>query len=77
MKQLVVADHQLAVPNERAAIEAAQAWMNGDPPRGCPFEAGADTSKIAMGGVLGQAAEPGGKLRVLMYWKAPLSPAQS
>ena len=67
----------LAVPNERAAIEAARAWMNGDPPGGCPYEAGADTSKIAMGGLLGQAATPGGKLRVLMYWSAPLSPAQS
>ena len=51
--------------------------MNGDPPAGCPYEAGADTSKIAMGGLLGQAATPGGKLRVLMYWSAPLSPAQS
>ena len=30
-----------------------------------------------MGGLLGQAEAPGGKLRVLMYWSAPLSPAQS
>ena len=77
MKDLVVKNHVPAVPDERSAIEAPQAWMNGDPPRGCPFEAGADTSKIAMGGVLGQAAEPGAKLRILMYWNAPLSPAQS
>ena len=45
---------------------AAQAFQNGGPPVGCPYEAGADTSKIAMGGVLGQAAEPGGRLRILM-----------
>ena len=77
MKKLVVEDHLLAVPDERSAIMAAQAFMNGDPPVGCPYELGADTSKIAMGGVLGQAEEPGGKLRILMYWNGPLSPAQS
>ena len=49
---LVVEDHHLAVPDEQAAILAARAWMNGEPPAGCPYEAGADTSKIAMGGVL-------------------------
>ena len=51
--------------------------MAGDPPAGIPYEAGADTSKIAMGGLLGQADSPGGKLRVLMYWSSPLSPAHS
>ena len=30
-----------------------------------------------MGGVMGQADQDGGKLQVLMYWSAPLSPAQS
>ena len=70
-------EHLLAVPDEQAAIAAARAWMAGEPPCGCPYEAGADTSKIAMGGLLGQAEKPGGKLRVLMYWSAPLSPAQS
>ena len=69
--------HLLSVPDEQAAIAAAQAFQNGDPPVGCPYEAGADTSKIAMGGVLGQAAEPGGRLRILMYWNGPLSPVQS
>ena len=77
MKKLVVEDHLLAVPDERVAIAAARAWMNGDPPAGCPYEAGADTSKISMGGLLGQAEFPGGRLCVLMYWNAPLSPAQS
>ena len=77
MKKLVVEDHMLAVPDERSASAAARAWMNGDVPIGCPCEAGADTSKIAMGGVLGQASEPGGIFHILMYWSAPLSPAQS
>ena len=66
LKGLVLEDHVLAVPNEQAAIIAARAWQNGDPPAGCPYEAGADTSKIAMGGLLGQASTPGGKLHVLM-----------
>ena len=30
-----------------------------------------------MGGVLGQTDATGGKLVVLMYWSAPLSPTQS
>ena len=74
---MIVEDHLLAVPDEQAAIAAARAWMAGEPPTGCPYEAGADTSKIAMGGILGQAEHPGGKLRILMYWNGPLSPAQS
>ena len=77
MKKLIVEDHLLAVPDEQAAIAAARAWMAGEPPTGCPYEAGADTSKIAMGGILGQAEHPGGKLRILMYWNGVLSPAQS
>ena len=28
--------------------EAARAWNTGEPPTGCPYEAGADTSKIAI-----------------------------
>ena len=70
-------DNSLAVPDEQSALSAVQAWMNGGPPTGCPYEAGADTSKIAMDGLVGRAAEPGGKLRILMYWNGPLSPAQS
>lgn len=30
LKNLVVEDHLLAVPDEQAAIEAARAWLNGD-----------------------------------------------
>ena len=77
LKQLVSEFHVLCVPDEAAAIEAAQAWLAGHPPRGRPYEAGADTSKIAMGRVFGQCFERNGKLLVLMYWNAPLSPSQS
>ena len=73
----MVETHLLHAPDEQAAIVAARAWLAGEPPAGCPYEAGADTSKIAMGGFLGQAESPGGKLKVLMYWNSPLSPAQS
>ena len=72
MKKLVVEDHIVAVPDEKAAIAAARAWMNGDPPTGCPYEMGADTSKIAMGGVMGQAQTPRGRLMPLQYFSAPL-----
>ena len=36
LKSLVVETPRLAVPNEAAAIAAARAWMNGDPPAGVP-----------------------------------------
>jgi hypothetical protein len=77
LKGLAVENHLLAVPNERAAIEAAEAWMSGQPAAGSPFEGGVDTSKIAMGGVLGQAEFKGGPLRILLYWNLPLTAAQS
>ena len=67
----------MAVPDEAAAVEAASAFVAGDPPRGRPYELGADTSKIAVGGVMGQCAENNGVLRILMYWSAPLSLSQS
>ena len=41
------------------------------------FEIGADTSKIAMGGVMGQCCEHNGKLKPLFYWNGVLTPAQS
>ena len=77
LKTLVIETHLLAIPNEKAAIEAAAAWLAGLPPAGRPYEAGADTSKIAVGGVMGQCEYKDGKLRILLYWSAPLSPAQS
>ena len=77
IKDLLVEEHQLAVPDEHAAVLASAAWLEGRPPEGRPYELGADTSKIAMGGVVGQCAADNGKLRVLMYWSAPLSPSQS
>ena len=76
LKKLVVETHVLHVPDEEAAIRAAYAWQNGEPPEGKPYEMGADTSKIAIGGVLGQANEDG-ILMVLMYFSAPLSVGQS
>eukprot|EP00969_Alexandrium_andersonii_P313286 13841565-Alexandrium_andersonii.AAC.1 len=53
LKELLVESHKLAVPDEEAAIRAAAAWQSGLPPDGRPYEAGADTSNIAMGGVVG------------------------
>ena len=73
----MVESHTLAVPDEEAALVAAAAWLSGASPAGRPFEGGADTSKLAMGGVLGQCAANNGKLIVLMYWSAPLSLSQS
>ena len=67
----------MAVPDEQDAIIAAHAWLMGAPPAGRPYEAGADTSKIAVGGVFGQCDKNNGKLNILMYWSSPLSPAQS
>ena len=61
---------------EAAAVEASAAWLAGEPPRGRPCEGGADTSKTAMGGVMGQCSVDNGKLAVLMYWNALLSPAE-
>ena len=77
LKDLVKEIQMLRVPDEAAAIEAMRAWAAGDPPTGRPYEGGVDTSKIAMGGALGQCAENNGPLRILMYWNAPLSPSQS
>ena len=77
LKGLILEAHLLAVPDEGAAVEAAMAFVAGEPPRGRPYELGADTSKIATGGVMGQCQEKNGALLVLMYWSAPLSVGQS
>ena len=79
LKALALETHVLFVPDEAAAIAAATAWLAGlpPPPGARPFEGTADTSKIAMGGVFGQASAENGKLLILMYWNAPLSPGQS
>ena len=77
LKAIMQEAHVLAVPDEAAAIKAASAWLAGDPPVGRPYEGGADTSKIAMGGVMGQCTENNGRLAILLYWSAPLSQAQS
>ena len=61
----------------REAFEPRGSVPPGRPPEGRPYELGADTSKIAMGGVMGQCDKANGRLKVLLYWSAPLSVAQS
>ena len=68
--------HHLCVPDECAAITAANAWLNHLPPAGRPYEMGADTSGYAIGGVVGQCEKNNGKLLPLMYISAHLAPHQ-
>ena len=76
LKDLILDTHVLAVPDEAAAILAANSWQTGSVPEGRPYEGGADTSGLATGGVFGQACRKTGKLLVLMYYSGPLSPSQ-
>jgi hypothetical protein len=76
LKQLVLEDHVLAVPDEAAAIAAANAWLSGELPTGRPYEMAADTTGYAIGSVAGQCTQDNGKLRVLLYFSAHLSPCQ-
>ena len=76
LKDLVVEQHRLCVPDEAAAIEAASAWLSGAPPAGRPYEVGADTSGYAVGGVCGQCDKKNGKLMPLLYCTAHLEPHQ-
>ena len=64
------------MPDEPAAIAAANAWNAGEPPRGRPYELGADTSGYAIGAVTGQCEEGKGNLKVLLYFSAHLSECQ-
>ena len=70
LKELIVEDHLLAVPDESAAIAAANAWLSGSPPAGRPYAMGAGTSGYAIGGVTGQCTTADGKLRVLLHFSA-------
>ena len=56
---------------------ACDACSSANSTRFRPNEAGADISKITMGGVMGQCDKDEGVLRILMDWSAPLSEAQS
>ena len=67
LKGLVLEDHTLAVPDEFAAITAANAWMQGRSPEGRPYEMIGDSSGYAIGGVYGQCEKNDGDLRILMY----------
>ena len=64
LKKLISEDRVLAVPDEAAAVEAAAAFVAGAPAKGRPCELGADASKIAMGGVMGQCSAKNGKLMI-------------
>ena len=70
LKDLLTSDTVLGVADEEAAIVAACAWIAGDPPAARPYDIGAETSKIAMGGVLGQCSHDNGKLQALMSWSS-------
>ena len=76
LKELVIEHHYLCVPDEAAAIEAANAWLSGAPPAGRPYETGADTSGYAIGGVCGQCDKDNGKLLPLLYFTAHLASHQ-
>ena len=75
IKKLVLDDHVLAVPDEFAAITAANCWLQGEATGGRPYEMAADTSGYAIGGIICQCTKDG-KLRVLGYYSAHLSPCQ-
>ena len=77
MKELAVEFHKLCVPDEAAAIEAANAWLTGSPPAGRPYECGADTSGYAIGGICGQCDKDNGKLLPLLYICAHLADHQT
>ncbi len=64
------------MPDEAAAIEAANAWLSGAPPAGRPYETGADTSGYAIGGVCGQCDKDNRKLLPLLYFTAHLASHQ-
>ena len=76
LKALVLEFHILCVPDEAAAIEAANAWLSGLPPAGRPYDVGADTSGYAIGGVCGQCDKKSGKLLPLPYCTAHLADHQ-
>ena len=63
--------------DDEAALEVASAWITGGELCGRPFEAGADTSKIDWGGVVGQCDENHGKLRLLLCVSGYLAPHES
>ena len=64
------------MPDEAAAIAAANAWMSGLEPAGRPYEGGADSCGYALGGIFGQACPMTNALKPLMYFNEPLSLAQ-
>ena len=49
LKDLMCEQHRLAVPDEAAAIEAANAWLAGLPPAGRPYEGGVRQLRVRAG----------------------------
>ena len=68
--------HVLAVPDEFAALTAANRWLSKAAPEGRPFELAADAPGYAIGAVVGQAIRDNGKLKVLGYYSVHLSLCQ-
>ena len=66
----------LALPDEAAAIAAANALLAGERATGRPDEVGVDTSRYAIGGATGQCAAANEKLVILHYFSAHLSWSQ-
>ena len=48
LKELAIERHTLCVPDEQAAIVAANSWLHRQPAAGRPYENGADTSGYAV-----------------------------
>ena len=55
IKKLILEDHVLAVPDEFAAITAANRWLSKAAPEGRPFELAADTSGYAIGAMMARS----------------------
>ena len=68
--------HQLCVPDEAAAIEAAHAWLAGLSPAGRPYESLADSSGYASGAITWQCDGNNEEILVLLYVSAHLADHQ-
>ena len=61
LKELLLETHTLAVPDEAAAIAAANAWLSGQAATSPPYEIGADTSGYAIGWGYGPSSRTKGQ----------------
>lgn len=74
VKELLVEDHLLAMPDEATALEVAGPWVEGEPPAGRPYEMGAGTSGYAFGAVIGQCSENNLEFRIILYFSPGSAP---